>query len=59
MTLQHWPQFVMIGLMLLSLMFNIGRHGKVELAPFDARHVLAIFIIQFLILYAGGFWGGM
>ena len=48
-------QFILLGLLTLSLGMNISRHGK-ERTPSNAWHSLICYILFIALLYWGGFF---
>jgi hypothetical protein len=52
----HWPQYVMAGLYLYSLLHDAYRHGRPRTVTENAFVSVAAVLVGGTILHFGGFW---
>lgn len=52
---EYWPQVTMIALMAIALFGTFIQHGK-QHPPYNIWVTLFAVILEFVILYAGGFF---
>lgn len=56
-SINHWPQALVAGMMISQVIFSIVQHGKPMSDPtINARHAILAIAWYILVLGMGGFW---
>lgn len=56
MTTWHWPQWIMLALIVLSVVISITKDGQPK-PPYDGKAAIIAGIFQAWLLWYEGFWG--
>jgi hypothetical protein len=53
----NWPQWVVLGLLCVNVAVTTALHGRDRTGKHDAGWALFGFILNYWLLWMGGFWG--